>query len=457
MHHLTYDSLIINLLGSTYHLEVCQREEELKPFIIVGVLRSVTREDIPELIMNAEYEDISGPAYWTTLPEHGHVVICKAQGNATRIRLCAEWERFQLAGGGGADDHDEVCFEEAPSPIVAYCLGAPGLVTIQRLGTIVGRLMSWNRKDGRPSTWHAALAELSASLECQGFPTNLVGTTEWEPDRTTVSWETRFDFSKAFLTRMRDQANPASRGLARVVICVVAIKNKVTYIAFTRYGALSDEAVLQYNEGTNGRLRGKHEAALEVGMARAFVDTQWTMFQRPPPSIICLPCAPESHFAYLFALTKLSEAKAVSEHRYAGDHTGPDCVCPWLPSIMDRSCVCRTCRPGKQDPFNSTMQFCDHLRSTGHRRKFSNAPSAKMLAEIEQAVTAAATGSTSILRFEEIPTPPHAEDANPGKGNQGQLGWNSGGSSWSGWSWSWSSRGWDHGGSSGSSWRWSKD
>ena len=125
MHHLTYDSLIINLLGSTYHLEVCQREEELKPFIIVGVLRSVTREDIPELIMNAEYEDISGPAYWTTLPEHGHVVICKAQGNATRIRLCAEWERFQLAVGGGRMIMMKCVLKRRPLRLLPIAWGPP--------------------------------------------------------------------------------------------------------------------------------------------------------------------------------------------------------------------------------------------------------------------------------------------------------------------------------------------
>lgn len=363
--HMTKDLVILGAHLSpdnmVYLLSRQRHREEPGHFHVIGVLWEVevAHDKVWDMIVAwTEEKQIDEIRRWQQLPVFADVVY-HVEPRTLHLRYREEWDGLSDAMRASLETRASV-LKGVPSPITSFCLGADALSCLYKLSTVLGLFARALGLGEDRKMWAAEY--LQKTLADMGLHVSLTGMAEWsvaEPDEGQR--ENAFGFARAKVAHPDAQWAAVDWG----VVCYgLEFDGRMHYLAVTKGGALSDQAVNTYNKTNKNAIASEKGEAEQVEDAREFLTHKWPLFAAPPPGPVCFPRRPELRKHYVLGLTKFAKLLAIDNPVETRRHP-QGCLCPWI--TKDKELLdCTWCGSEK---YNGPKQFCDHIFGQKHQRR----------------------------------------------------------------------------------------
>ena len=358
--HLMKEALLMDLGGQVFHLVRVQRQE--MHFNVIGELREPAPGSLENIVTDDGTATGGRPSNteWLALPVFAEIVV-HLETKTFHVRYSDEWNTLSSDQKDNTDKRNST-LHGVPSPVVSFCLGADALLVMHKLLTVLRAVAK--QSDLPFESRSQAIGILREKLSNAGIDSSLVGSAEWDiPDNDWNSPGNTCGFAFARI------AHPDAHSIflkRRVVVHGVEGPNeKMYYLAVTQLGALADEAVTFYNEGTRIAIAQKKVATDRAEYySRDLLPKNWQLFSTPPPGSIVFPADPELCKRYILGLTRFARQRS-ADPTLRGQLHNKGCVCQWITKDASQL-VCGWC---SQDKYNGRKQFCDHINGQKHQKK----------------------------------------------------------------------------------------
>ena len=364
--HVSKDALLLDVGGQVFHLRRQKTYEKF--FNIIGELREADKltDGLVEKIISddggrSKDDEDAVPAddQWLSLPVCAEIVVHQVT-KTFHVRYRDEWDML-TSDQREIESERNATLHGVPSPVVSLCLGADALMAMHKFSTVLRAVAKL--RDLPFENRAQAISILREKLSTSGIDSSLMGSAQWSfPDNDWNSPENTHGFAFAHIAHPNARWTFLQRRV--IVFGVEGPKEKMYYLGVTQLGALDDDTVSLYNEGTRNSLASKRAATERAENSREFVQNNWPLFSAPPPGPILFPKDPDMAKKYILGLTRFAQQRG-SDPTLAGKLHNKGCVCPWITEDVSQL-VCCWCG---QDKYNGKKQFCDHINGQKHQKK----------------------------------------------------------------------------------------
>ena len=374
--HLSRDALVMDVGGQVFHLLRVQKPE-LPHLNVIGELREADAAlgGLEKIVSddgsaNTDAADaLPTDTEWLALPVFADIVV-HLDTKTFHVRYSDEWNMLSSDQKEKEEHLDKrnSTLHGVPSPVVSFCLGADALLAMHKFSKVLRVVAKLG--DLPFESRSQAIGILKQKLSNAAIESSLMGSAEWDiPDNDWASPRNTLSF--AFARIAHSDARWISLKRRVVVYGVEGPKEKMFYLGVTELGAMNDESVTFYNEGTRNALAGKKVATERAEYSRDFLQQNWPLFSSPPLGPVMFPADPESRMRYVLALTRFAQQRS-ADPALSGQMHNKGCVCQWITEDVTQL-VCGWCG---QDKYNGQKQFCDHVNGQKHQKKCEAAATA---------------------------------------------------------------------------------